>query len=281
MRIVATMLIWLSGLLLGAAALLALYVLVIWLRLPDVTTLGQTGDPGATAFMGEDGCGEHARSFRALDQIDPIVGCTFVWAEDWRFFRHDGIDEQALKWAIGRNWRERGWRYGASTIPMQLARNLFLSRSRTPSRKAIEMVLARRLAAGYDRRRLLELYLNTTELAPCTYGVDAAAQHYFGHGAELMDAAEASFLAAMLPRPQQPVGSRANDRRQLVDRQQKLISHLARAGLMSQAQTRVARAQVVAGWRDGWMGHRPAVGRSAPQSWYEHGCGTRANPKKK
>jgi penicillin-binding protein 1A len=281
MRIVATMLIWLSGLILIGVALVALYVLVIWLRLPDVATLGASGDPGVTAFMGEDGCREHARSFRALDEIDPIVACTFVWAEDWRFFRHSGIDKNALKWAIAQNWRERAWRYGASTIPMQLARNLFLSRRRTPSRKAIEMVLARRLGAGYERRRLLELYLNSTELAPCVYGVDAAAQHYFGHGAELMDAAEASFLAAMLPRPQHPPGSRSNDRRQLVDRQQQLISHLARAGLMSRGQTRVARAQVVAGWRDGWMGHRPAVSKSAPLSWYEHGCGTRPSPKKK
>ncbi len=273
-RLVVIPLLWLAGAILAGGALLALYVLVVWLRLPAVGGLGDAGDPGATSFMAEDGCAEHARSYRPLSEIDPRLGCAFVWSEDWRFFRHDGVDLPALKWAARENWRSGGFRFGASTIPMQLARNLYLTRSRTLSRKGKEIALARRLVARYSRTRLLELYLNATELAPCVYGVEAAAQHYFGHGAGRVDAAEATFLAVMLPRPATPPGRLRDDRTRLVGQQQKLLTRLYRAGLLGRAELRAARVEILAGWRDGWRGHRPAVERPAPQAFYDRYCGT-------
>ncbi len=270
---VALALIWLSGMIVGGGALLALYAAVVWLRLPDVAKLGE-GDPGPTAFMRLDACGEPARSYAPLREIDPRVGCAMVWAEDWRFFQHDGVDSRALKGALQTNWRARSWRLGGSTIPMQLARNLFLSRARTPSRKLSEIVLARRLVAHHTRERLLELYLNSVELAPCVYGVEAGARHYFGHGAKTLDLAEATFLAAMLPRPGRPPGAEDSDRAALVRRQQELLTLLARARLIRKADLRAARQVVLAGWRDGWAGHRPSATGPAPLSWYERACGT-------
>lgn len=270
---VALVLIWLAGMIVGGGLLLVLYAAVVWLRLPDVAKLAE-GDPGPTAFMLIDACDEPARTYRPLGEIDPRVGCAMVWAEDWRFFRHDGVDSRALKGAMQTNWRAGSWRLGGSTIPMQLARNLFLSRARTPSRKLSEIVLARRLVSHHTRERLLELYLNSVELAPCVYGVEAGARHYFGHGADTLDPAEATFLAAMLPRPSRRPGAYDADRAALVRRQQELLTLLARARLIRRADLRAARQVVLAGWRDGWAGHQPSVAGPAPPSWYERACGT-------
>lgn len=227
-----------------SALLLGLYALVIWLRLPTVDTTLATGDPGPSAFMSVDRCARPARVYVPLSRIDKRLACTVVWAEDWRFFDHDGVDWIAFESAMRDNWRRGQMRLGASTIPMQLARNLYLSRRRTPSRKLREMELARRLVARLGRARVLELYLNAAEWAPCVYGVEAAARYYFGHSAASMEPAEAVFLAAMLPRPKRPPGVDAEDRKRLIRRQQSLLTMMGRAGLIAPAMVRKGRAAV-------------------------------------
>lgn len=235
----------------SVTALAGLYAAVVWLRLPSTAGLGDSGDPGATAFMAESGCGDTIlRTYRPLDQIDPRLGCAIVWAEDFRFFVHDGFDLRGFASAMRSNWALGDLRFGGSTIPMQLARNLYLERGRTPTRKFREILLARELARDHDRLRLLELYLNAAEWAPCVYGAEAGAQHHLGRSAADLSVAEAVFLASLLPRPSKPPGHDAADRGRLQFRQQELVGHMTRAGLLSGREERDARAGVVALWRD-------------------------------
>ena len=124
-----------------------------------------------------------------------------VVAEDIRFFAHQGVDldevEDALERAVERGSLPRG----ASTITQQLAKNLWLSPSRSPLRKVREAILAWQLERTLSKRRILELYLNVAEFGPGVYGVEAAARRYFGKSAAELGPLEAAQLAAGLPNP--------------------------------------------------------------------------------
>jgi membrane peptidoglycan carboxypeptidase len=264
-----------GGAALAMGALTALYVAVLWIRLPAVSGLGERGDPGPTAFMATDGCAAHQRVWRDLDAIDPRIGCAVIHTEDRHFFTHDGVDLGALRTSMRRNWDEGALIYGGSTITMQLARNLFLSPRRTFSRKLAEIFLARRLTDTYDRLRLLEIYLNSAELAPCIYGVEAAARHYFGHGAAILEPAEVAFLASMLPRPQSPPGFDRADRLGLIRRQKRILRRLWHAGLLLEPQLLRALNQLEARWRSGWHKRHLQEVRPAPKLWYDRSCVTR------
>lgn len=272
LRRVAIACIGFAGSIVALTALFGLYLGVVWLRLPAVDGLEDAGDPGPTAFMKSDACQAHQRSWLGIDEIDPRIGCAVVHTEDRRFFAHDGVDTHALQASLRRNWKARSWRYGGSTITMQLARNLFLSRSRTFTRKIKEIILARRLTRTYTRRRLLELYLNSAELAPCVYGVEAAAQHYFGHSARVLDPAEVAFLATMLPRPSTPPGVTRKDRSGLIRRQKGVLKRLWNSGLLLRHQLLEATNRLEARWRSGWRNAPRKVSRSAPQHWYDRKC---------
>ena len=124
-----------------------------------------------------------------------------VVAEDIRFFAHGGVDlgevEDALERAVERKELPRG----ASTITQQLAKNLWLTPSRSPLRKGREAILAWQLERTLTKRRILELYLNVAEFGPGCYGVEAAARRYFGKSAADVTPLEAAQLAASLPNP--------------------------------------------------------------------------------
>ena len=273
-------------------ALMALYGAVLWARAPAVGQLAESGDPGATAFMAQSGCGDDVqRIYRPIHRIDPRLGCALVWAEDFRFFAHRGVDWRSLANAMQTNWQVGEMRYGGSTIVMQLARNLYLERVRTPSRKAREIIVARQLSASFDRLRLLELYLNAVEWAPCVYGAEAAAQHYLGKSAALLSPAEAVFLASLVPRPSRPPGFDDADRSRLIQRQTELLTQLTRAGLLSRRVSRTAHAEVFELWNRprSWTSSRTRegsarigdaigdaigdVGKPAPRTWYARRCG--------
>ena len=100
-----------------------------------------------------------------------------------------------------KNVKRRGYIRGASTITMQLARNAFLSKEKTLTRKVREIILARRIEKVLSKPRIFELYLNIVEWGPNIYGAEAAARYYFGKSASDLNMAEASLLAAMLPNP--------------------------------------------------------------------------------
>jgi monofunctional biosynthetic peptidoglycan transglycosylase len=124
-----------------------------------------------------------------------------VVAEDINFFHHRGFDLGEVEDALERAVERRELPRGASTITQQLAKNLWLSPSRSPLRKAREVILTWQLERALDKRRILELYLNVAEFGPGIYGVEAAARRYFGLPAAELGAVPAAQLAASLPNP--------------------------------------------------------------------------------
>jgi membrane peptidoglycan carboxypeptidase len=211
----------------------------------------------------------------------PLLACAVVWAEDRRFFWHDGFDDDAFAAAVRADLAAGAARAGGSTLAMQLARNLYLSADRTATRKLKEIVLARRLVERLGHDGVLAAYLDVAEWAPCVYGAEAAARHYFGHGAAELGAAEASFLAAMLPRPTRTPGGAdeagADDRRGLMRRQQVLLGILFRAGALGRSGVPSARADVAAMWQGGGPRHVPhADERDTARAALAARCGSSA-----
>jgi len=124
-----------------------------------------------------------------------------VAAEDDRFMDHSGIDWQGVEAALKRNQRRGRTVAGGSTITQQLAKNLFLSPSRSYFRKAQEALIALEMELLWGKRRILEVYLNMVEWGVGVYGAEAAARHYYGSSAAYLSPAQAARLAVMLPNP--------------------------------------------------------------------------------
>ena len=124
-----------------------------------------------------------------------------IAAEDSGFSRHDGVDWEAIERAARENLRQGKIRRGGSTITMQLAKNLFLSSERSYLRKGQEFMITVMLELVLDKRRILELYLNTAEWGVGVFGIEAASRHYFGIPAGQVDAMQAAWLASILPAP--------------------------------------------------------------------------------
>ena len=182
----------------------------------------RTHFPGNTAFMQMRGRIGRYRPV-PLDSIAPAMAVATMTGEDAKFWEHDGIDYEAilkalgyrrgdfawddardraaLRKALGRAWDRRDALRGASTITQQLAKNLYLSPSRNPLRKAKEAVTAWRLERVLGKRRILELYLNVAEMGPDVWGVQAASESYFRKPAMRLTRVEAAALAGLLPFP--------------------------------------------------------------------------------
>jgi len=195
---------WAGGCLLGAAALAAVYL--SWL--PDVTEL-RSSNPMTTQYvriyvqrMLRTG-NKPAVSMRwvPLEEISPNLQKAVLIAEDDRFYRHRGVDWESFEGAIRYNWSKRKFARGASTITQQVARNLFLSPSRSPMRKLKETLIARYLERELGKPRILEIYLNIAEWGEGVFGAEAASQAYFGRHASDLSVEEAVDLAMALPSP--------------------------------------------------------------------------------
>lgn len=132
--------------------------------------------------------------------IAPALGRAVVASEDSRFCLHYGIDFAAVQDAL-EDYDETGRLRGASTITMQVARNLFLWPGGGFIRKALEAPLALLLDALWPKRRILAVYLNIAEMGPGLFGAEAAARTHFGQPAARLSEAEAGRLAAILPNP--------------------------------------------------------------------------------
>jgi monofunctional glycosyltransferase len=124
-----------------------------------------------------------------------------ITAEDANFSDHDGVDWEALQKAYEKNNKKHKVVGGGSTITQQLAKNLFLSGSRSYIRKGQELVIAFMLETVMSKERILELYLNVVEYGRGIFGAEAAARHYFQTSAANLGSAQAAKLAVMLPNP--------------------------------------------------------------------------------
>lgn len=145
------------------------------------------------------------REWVALDAIAASVPRAVIGAEDARFCEHKGFDFAAMEAAARRNAaskaRGSGKLRGASTISQQTAKNAFLWPGRSYVRKGLEAYFTLLIEVIWGKPRIMEVYLNIAEMGPGIYGVEAAAQHYFGVRAEALTPAQASRIAAILPLP--------------------------------------------------------------------------------
>ncbi|RRQ19902.1 monofunctional biosynthetic peptidoglycan transglycosylase [Guyparkeria sp. SCN-R1] len=135
------------------------------------------------------------------ESISPAARRAVVASEDDRFMDHWGIDLVGLRHAMERNLEAGEIVAGGSTITQQLAKNLFLSAEQSLWRKGQEALIALMLEGVLGKRRILELYLNYAEWGNLIYGIEAAANHYYGKSAGQLTRHEAATLAAMLPNP--------------------------------------------------------------------------------
>lgn len=124
-----------------------------------------------------------------------------IVAEDARFYSHSGIDTDALQEVMEYNLSKNRFIYGGSTISQQTIKNIFLSPSRNPFRKWHEFALTIGMERNLSKQRILEQYLNIVEFGRGIYGVNAAAQHYWGIPASRLSVKQAVELAATLPAP--------------------------------------------------------------------------------
>lgn len=145
--------------------------------------------------------GPKNRRWTPSNRIPPEMKWAVILAEDSNFYKHDGIDVKAIREAIKYDLEKQSMARGASTITQQVAKNVFLSREKTITRKLKEVYLAWRMEQELTKGRILELYLNVVELGPMVYGIGHGAQYYFGKPASAMTPRECAFLAAMLPGP--------------------------------------------------------------------------------
>src|SRR6476619_1718241 len=137
----------------------------------------------------------------AYDRISGNLKRAMVAAEDAKFVEHEGFDWDGIELAMEKNQKKGRVVAGGSTITQQLAKNLFLSGSRSWLRKGEEAVITLMLEAILDKRRIFELYLNVIEWGNGVFGAEAAAQRYFGVQASRLSAEQAARLAAMAPNP--------------------------------------------------------------------------------
>ena len=195
----------------GIAALLGVgfaYAAYIYLSLPDVRPL-RTGEPATTAFMEMRAREAHAkglpdtRDWRWVPyaRISANLKKAVIVTEDGTFWQHEGVDYEQLRDSMETNWERGEFARGASTITQQLAKNLYLSPSKNPIRKAKELLITRRLEVELSKRRILELYLNAIEWGDGIWGAEAAARRYFHKSAAELTAPESALLAAAIANP--------------------------------------------------------------------------------
>lgn len=161
-----------------------------------------------------------------------------IAAEDANFYSHEGVDYEAIKEALKADLQKGKFVRGGSTITQQVAKNIFLSREKTISRKIKELVLARRLDDALSKSRILELYLNVVELGPMVYGVGHASQYYFGKHPSALTVRESSFLASMLPGPKVYDPYRKLDR--VVRRSDRILGRMFAAKMITEEEFRAA-----------------------------------------
>lgn len=145
--------------------------------------------------------GPNTSTWTELDGISPFMVAAVLTTEDGAFYKHHGFNHNAIRNSVAANLKARRFVRGASTITMQLAKNLFLSREKTLSRKIEEVILTDYLEQAFRKDDMMELYLNVIEFGPDVYGVTRAAEHYFGRKPEELNLPECFFLASIMPSP--------------------------------------------------------------------------------
>jgi monofunctional biosynthetic peptidoglycan transglycosylase len=189
--------------------LLLLGVLAVQLWFLGWIAYWRFANPAETAFMARELARVQEKSPQArlrhqwvpYERISTHLKRAVVTSEDARFVEHEGVDWDAVAKAYEENMKRGRPAKGGSTISQQLAKNLFLSSERSYARKGQELVITTMLEVLWDKRRILEVYLNVVEWGDGVFGAEAAARHYYGISASQLGAEQSARLAAFLPSP--------------------------------------------------------------------------------
>jgi monofunctional biosynthetic peptidoglycan transglycosylase len=196
---------WLKWGLLGLVA-----VFVAWqLWLLGWVLLWKWVDPGETRFMEirlaelrvKNPQAQLRQQWVPYERISPHLKRAIIAAEDARFVDHEGFDWDGIQKAIEKNQKKGRFVAGGSTITQQLAKNLFLTPTKSYLRKAEEAIITLMLESLWSKRRIFEVYLNVIEWGNGIFGAEAAARHYFGISAGQLGPEQAAKLAGMVPNP--------------------------------------------------------------------------------
>ena len=211
-------------------------------RPPNIAILDSAGELVANR-------GDTGGATVKIGDLPPWLPKAFVAIEDHRFYSHWGVDPFGIARALTRNIVGRGGMQGGSTLTQQLAKNLFLTQERTLSRKIQEAILALWLEHKYSKNQILELYLNRVYFGSGAYGVEAAAQAYYGHPARNVTLAEAAVLAGLMKAPSKLAPDR--NPKGATERAGQVIAAMKQEGFITEgmakqaiaAPARVARSQ--------------------------------------
>jgi len=234
-------------------------VLGLWLVIAGVGTVGWVGAhlppiqsleipkrPPTIEIVDDEGHplarrGDLAGPPVALKDMPPYVPKAFVAIEDRRFYEHFGVDPFGIARAFVANVLHRGVAQGGSTITQQLAKNLFLTQERTITRKLQEVLLALWLERKFTKTQILELYLNRVYFGSGAYGIEQAAQRYFGKPAKQLSLAEAAMLAGLVKSPSRLAPTR--NYKEAEKRAKIVLAAMADLHFVSPASERLALAQ--------------------------------------
>src|SRR3984893_18246017 len=229
----------------GLWAAIAVVGVIIWVgaHLPPIQSLEIPKRPPTIQITGFDGSvlatrGELAGANVALKDLPPYLPKAFIAIEDRRFYSHYGVDPVGIARAAVANILHRGVSQGGSTLTQQLAKNLFLTQERTLQRKLQEVELAFWLERKHSKSEILELYLNRVYFGSGAYGVEAAAQRYFGKSAKNVTIAEAAMLAGLVKSPTRLAPNRNPEGAE--KRAQTVLSAMADAKFITDAQAQAS-----------------------------------------
>lgn len=162
-----------------------------------------------TVLMREIVVGTQNPTFTPLNEVASILKKTVLNTEDPYFYQHNGFEEEAFKLSIATNVKERAFKRGASTISMQLVKNVFLNRNKTMMRKFEEILLVWLMESSgqVNKDRMFEVYLNVIEWGKNVYGIQEASSYYFGKTPAQLSIGESLFLSSIIPRPKTGLSS--------------------------------------------------------------------------
>src|SRR3954467_11628104 len=233
------------GAVLGLWAGIAVVGVVVWVgaHLPAIQSLEIPKRPPTIQITGLDGSvlamrGEMAGSNVSLKELPPYLPKAFIAIEDRRFYSHYGVDPLGIARAAVANVMHRGVSQGGSTLTQQLAKNLFLTQERTMQRKLQEVELALWLERKHSKSEILELYLNRVYFGSGAYGVEAAAQRYFGKSARNVTLTEAAMLAGLVKSPSRLAPNRNPEGAE--KRAQTVLAAMAEAKFITPAQAQAS-----------------------------------------
>src|SRR6266853_721440 len=196
----------LAGIGVVSLALLGFVILLAYPNLPSIEALTEYQPKIPLRVYTADGLligefGEERRSVVNIEEVPSLMKQAILAAEDERFYQHTGVDYHGVLRAAYSNLVTGGKTQGASTITMQVARNFFLSREKTLTRKLYEALLAFKIENSLSKDQILEIYINQIYLGQRAYGFGAAAQVYFGKTLSQLNSAEIAMLAGLPKAP--------------------------------------------------------------------------------